>query len=273
MGRRLGLRLLVSRMLLLFSCSVVSTLCDPMDCSTPGFPVLRYLPEFVQTHVHWTDDAIQPSHPVISFSSCLQSFLVLVSFLISGLFALGGQSIGASASASILPMNVQDWFPLELTSLISLQSKGLSRVFLQHHSLKASILRHPAFFIVQLSHPYMTTGKTIALTMWTLLAKCYLCFLIHQVCPSFSSKKQMSFNLRAAVTIHSDFGAPENVCHCFYFTPSICHEVKGPVIPKLLNHSYPFVLLLVTISVFAHSVSLCACFSLSFFFFLSSFLQ
>ena len=78
----------------------------------------------------------------------------------------GIQSIGTSALASVLPMNSQDWFHLGLTHLISLQSKGLSRSLLQHN-LKASILLHSAFFMIQLSHPYMTTGKAIALTLWT----------------------------------------------------------------------------------------------------------
>ena len=78
-------------------------------------------------------------------------------------FTSGGQSIGASASASVLPMNTQDWFPLGLTGLISLQSKGFSS-FLQPHSSKASVLQHSAFFLVQISHPYMTPGKTTALT-------------------------------------------------------------------------------------------------------------
>ena len=85
------------------------------------------------------------------------------SFPMSQLFTWGGQSIGASASASVFPMSTQGWSPLEWTGWISLQSKGLSSL-LQHHSWKASILRHSAFFIVQLSHSYMTTGKTIALT-------------------------------------------------------------------------------------------------------------
>ena len=88
------------------------------------------------------------------------------SFPMSQLFASGGQRIRASASASVLPMNTQDWAPLGWTGWISLQSKGLSNL-LQHHSSKASILWHSAFFIIQLSHPYMTTGKTIALTRWT----------------------------------------------------------------------------------------------------------
>ena len=103
------------------------TLCDPMDCSKPGFLVLHHLPELAQTHVHWVTDAIHPSHPVIPFSSYLQSFLALGCFLMSWLLALGGQSIGASAP--VLPMNIQDWFPLGLTGFISLQFKGLSRVF------------------------------------------------------------------------------------------------------------------------------------------------
>ena len=105
------------------------TLCDPMDCSTPGLPVHHQLPEFIQTHVHWVGDAIQPSHPVIPFSSCLQSFPASGSFPTSEFFPSGGQSIGASASASVLPMNIQDWSPLGWTGWISLQSKGFSRVF------------------------------------------------------------------------------------------------------------------------------------------------
>ena len=81
------------------------------------------------------------------------------------------KSIGVSASASDLPMNIQDWFPLGLTGLISLQSKGLSKSLLQHHSSKASIFQCSAFFMAQLSHPYMTTGKTIALTGWAFVGK------------------------------------------------------------------------------------------------------
>ena len=107
------------------------TLCDSMDCSTPGFPLHHQLLELGQTHVHWVGDAIQPfSSSVIPFSSFLQSFPESGSFAVSQFFASGGQSIGASASASasVFPMNIQDWFPLGLTGLI-LQSKELSRVF------------------------------------------------------------------------------------------------------------------------------------------------
>ena len=85
----------------------------------------------------------------------------------SQFFASGAQSIGVSASASVLPMNIQDWFPLGWTGFISLQSKSL----LQHHSSKASILQHSAFFMVQLSCPYMSIGKIIALTRWTFVGK------------------------------------------------------------------------------------------------------
>ena len=88
---------------------------------------------------------------------CLQSLSASGSFPISWFFTSGGQSIGASASAPVLPMNIQDWFPLGFTPL---QSRGLSRVFYNTTSSKASVLWHSAFFIAQLSHPYMTTGKT-----------------------------------------------------------------------------------------------------------------
>ena len=111
-------------------CSVTkcSTLCDPTDYSTPGFPVLHYLQEFAQTHVHWVSDAIHSSCLLLPpFSSCPQSFTVSGSFTMSWLLASGGQSIVASASASGLPMNIQGWFPFWLTSLILL-SMGLSRV-------------------------------------------------------------------------------------------------------------------------------------------------
>ena len=116
-------------------CSVTKscpTLCDPMDCSTPDFPVLQYLPEFAQTHVHWVGDVIQLSFPLCSPSppafnlSQHQGLFQLSQQLTASL-----QSIGASASASVLLMNIQGWFPLALTGLISLlfDLKGLSRFF------------------------------------------------------------------------------------------------------------------------------------------------
>ena len=98
---------------------ICPTLCDPMDCSTPGFPVLHHLPEFAQTHVHWVSDAIQSSHlPFTPFFSCSQSLPASGPFPMNWPFASGGQSIGASAY--VLAMNIQSWFPWWLTGLISL---------------------------------------------------------------------------------------------------------------------------------------------------------
>ena len=99
-------------------------------------------------------------------SLCKYSLYII---LVSWLFASSGQSI--RASASVLPVNIQGWLPLGLTDLMSLLSKGLSRVFSSTKSLKASVLQHSAFFTVQLSNLYMTTGKTIAFTVWTFLGK------------------------------------------------------------------------------------------------------
>ena len=121
------------------------TLCDSMDCSTPGLPVHHQLPEFTQTHVHWVSDAIQPSFPLLSPSTCLHSFPASGSFQMSQFFVSGGQSIGVSASTSVLPMNIQDWVPLGWTGWISLQSKGLSRAFSD-----TTVLKHQ-FFGAQLS--------------------------------------------------------------------------------------------------------------------------
>ena len=118
----------------------------------------------------WSHPAISSS--VVPFSSCPQSLPASESFPMSQLFPWDGHSIGVSALASVLPKNTQDWSPLEWTGCISLQSKGLTlKSLLQHHSSKASILQCSAFFTVQLLHPYMTTGKTIALTRQTFVGK------------------------------------------------------------------------------------------------------
>ena len=144
------------------------TLCDPMDYRAPGFSVLHYLSQFAHLMAlsRWCHPTISSS--VAPLSSCPQSFPASGSFPMTQFFASGGQSIGASAS--VLPMNVQDWFPLGLTGLISSLSKGLPRVF-SSTVQKASILWCSAIFMVQLSHPYMTTGKTIALTRRTFVGK------------------------------------------------------------------------------------------------------
>ena len=116
----------------------------------------------------WCHPTIASS--VIPFSSFLQSFPASGSFLMSKLFTSGGQSIGASASALVLPINIQGWsFRIDWFDLLAVQ--GTLKSLLQHHSSKASILQRSAFFMVQLSHPYMTTGKTIALTRQTFVGK------------------------------------------------------------------------------------------------------
>jgi len=119
----------------------------------------------------WCHTTISSS--VIPFSSGLQSFPASGSFPMSQFFAWGGQSIRVSASASVLPMNIQDWFPLGWTSWLSLQSKGLSRVFsnTKFKSINSSMLS-----FLYLSHPYMTSRKIIALTRWTFVGKGHLSY-------------------------------------------------------------------------------------------------
>ena len=167
-------------------------------------------------------------HPIISsfaipFSSCLQSFPASGSFPVSQLFTSGSQSMRASASASVLPVNIQDWSPLGWTGWISLQSKGFSRVFpnttVQKHQFFCS-----AFFIVQLSHPYITTGKSIALTrrtfvgkvmslLFNILSRLVIAFLPSNKCLLLSWLQSSS-----AVILEP----PSNkVCHCLHCFP-IC---------------------------------------------------
>ena len=162
------IRIFLTLFVWLFSPSVPPTLCDSVDCCTPGIQVLHHLPEHAQTHpLSWW---CQSNHSSVVHFCSLQSFPPSRSFLMSWFFASVGQSTGASIWSSVLPVNIQDWFPLGWTGLGSLQSRGLKSL-LQHHSSKASILRHSAFFMVQLSHPYMTTAKTMALTIQSLVCK------------------------------------------------------------------------------------------------------
>ena len=123
-------------------CSVAKlypTLCYPMDYSLPGFPVLNYLLEFAQIHVHWDGEASPPSATLFFF--CLQSFPASASFPMSQLFSSCVQGVEVSDSTSVLPLNIQGWFPLGLIplgliGLISMQSKGLLRVFQHDNSYK-----------------------------------------------------------------------------------------------------------------------------------------
>ena len=149
-----------------FSCSVVSDSLWPHGLLHARLPCPSPTPGACSNPClssWWCHPTISSS--AVPFSSCLQSFPASGSFPMSQFFSSGGRSIGASTSAFILPTNIQDWFSLELTVLISLHSKGLSRVFSNTHKSKASVLQCSAFFMVQLSHAYMTTGKTIALIL------------------------------------------------------------------------------------------------------------
>ena len=134
-----------------------------MDCSTPGFPILHYFLEFVQTHcplIRWCHPTISSS--VAHLSSCPQSFLASGSFPVSQVFASGGQSI--AALATVLPMNIQSWFPLGLSGLISLMSKGFSRVF-----SSTTVQRHQ-FFGVQTSFWSKLQVVSTANSQWHLCA-------------------------------------------------------------------------------------------------------
>ena len=139
-------------------------LCDPRDCSALGFSFLHYLPEFAPGLMSIESVMLSNHHPRLppfAFAFNLSQHQGLFQ---SQLFISGGQMIGASASASVLPINIQGWFPLGLTGLVSLLSKRFCSLF-QHDNLKASIFWRSAFFTVQLSYPHMTTGKAVDLTI------------------------------------------------------------------------------------------------------------
>ena len=147
-----------------------ATLCDPMGCSTPGFPVLHHLPDFALSHVHWVGDAIQPSHPLLRPSPALtlsqhqrlfQWFTVYIRWPKYWSFSF---SISPPSEYSGLISFRINWFDL-------LVVQGTLKRLLQHHNSKASILWCSAFFMVQLSHPYMTAGKTIGLNIQTFVGK------------------------------------------------------------------------------------------------------
>ena len=147
------------------------TLCDPMDCSMPGFPVHHQLLELTQTHVHWVGDAIQPSHPLLSPLLLPSIFPSIRVFSTESALCIRGSkywsfsfSISTSNEYSGLISFRMDWFDL-------LAAQGTLKSLLQHHSLKAPILRCSGFFIVQLPHPYITTGKIIALTRCTFVGE------------------------------------------------------------------------------------------------------
>ena len=201
-----------------------------MDCSTPGFPVLHHLPEFAQTHVHWVGDAIQPFHPLSPSPP---------TFNLSSIRVFSNESVLHirwpkywSFSFSISSSNEHPGvisFRMDWLDLLAVQ--GTLESLLQHHSSKASVLGRSAFFIVQLSHPYKTTGKTIALTSWTfvdkvmsllfnMLSRLVITFLPKSKCLLISWLQSPSAVILEPPKIKSDTIST--------VSPSICHEVMRP---------------------------------------------
>ena len=154
------------------------TLCDPMDCSTPGFPVHHQLLELTQTHGHWVGDPIQASHPLLSPPPALNLSQHQGLFQCQ-FFASGGHSIRVSASTSVLPMNTQDSSPLRWTGWISLQFKGLSRVFSNNtvrsiDSLALSFLYSPTLISIQFSSFQLLSHVQLFATPWIIACQASL---------------------------------------------------------------------------------------------------
>ena len=199
-----------------------------MDCSTPGFPVHHQLPEPAQTHVHQVGDAIQPSHPLLSPSPpafSLSQHEGLFQWLSSSHQAATstGVSISPSNEYSGLISFRMDWMDL-LAVLGTLES------LLQHHSWKASILQHSAFFIVKLSYPYMITGKTIALTRQTFVSKVMslLFNMLSRLVIAFLPRSKRLLILWLQSTPRVTLEPPKiNSLTVYIVSPSVCHEVMG----------------------------------------------
>ena len=139
------------------------TLCNPMNCSMPGFPVLHCLLEFAQTHVHWVGDATQSSQPLLPQSFPASGFSNELALCIRWPKYWSFSICPSNEYSGLISFRI-DWFDL-------LAVQGILKNLLQHHNLKAIFLQCSAFFIVQLSHAYVTTGETIALTIWNLVGK------------------------------------------------------------------------------------------------------
>ena len=202
-----------------------------MDCSMPGFLVIYHLPELAQTHVHWVSDAIQPSRPLSSLL-LLPSIFPSIRVFSSELSLCIRWPKCWSFSFSISPSNQYselisfriDWFDL-------LAVQGTLKSLLQHHSSKASIFWKSAFFMAQLSHPYMTTGKTIALTRQNFVSK------VMSLLFNMLSKFVIAFLPRSECLLISWLQSPSAVIlepkkiksvTISVVSPSICHEVMGP---------------------------------------------
>ena len=207
------------------------TLCNPMNCSTPGLPVHHQLPDFTQTHFHPVGDAIQQSHPLLS--------LLLLPLIPPSIRVFSNESTLRmrcpkfwSFSFSISPSNEHPGlisFRMNWLDLLAVQ--GTLKSLLQHHSSKASILHCSAFFTVQLSHPYMTTGKTIALTRRTFFGAVMslLLNMLSRLIITFlpKSKRLLISWLQSPYSVILE---PQKIKSDTVSTvsPSISHEVMGP---------------------------------------------
>ena len=207
------------------------TLCNPMDCSMPGLPVHHQFPEFTQTHVHWVSDAIQPSHPLScpsrpapnpSQHKGLFQWVSSSHQVAKGLeFQLQHQSFNECSGLISFRM---DWLDL-------LAVQRILKSLLQHHNSKASILQHLVFFIVQLSHPHMTTGKPIALIRWMFIGK--VMSLLFNMLPRLvmtflpRSKHILISWLQSLSAVILESKKIKSVT-VSTVSPSICHEVMGP---------------------------------------------
>ena len=210
------------------------TLCDPMDCSMPGFPVLHYLPEFTQTHVLWVrwyhptiSSFVVPFPPACNLSQHQGLFQwVGSSHQVAKVLKLQHQSF---SECSGLISSGTDWFNL-------LAVQGTLKNLCQHHNSKASILRGSVFFMVQLLYPYMTTGKTMTLTVWTFVGK--VMSVLYNMLPGFviaflpRSKHLLIPWLQSLSTVILE--PKKKVFHCFYFFPfcwlwsdgTRCHDLR-----------------------------------------------
>ena len=207
------------------------TLCNPMNCSKPGLPVHHQFPESTQTHVHRVSDAIQPSHPLCP--------LLLLPPIPPSIRVFSNESTLRvrwpkywSFRFSIIPSKeIPGLSSFRMNWLDFLAVQGTLKSLLQHHSSKASILRRSAFFTVQLSHPYMTTGKSIALTRWTIVCK-VMSLLLNML-----SRLVITFPPRSKCLLISWLQSPSAVIleppkiksdTISTVSPSISHEVMGP---------------------------------------------
>ena len=183
-----------------------------MDCSMPGFPVLQHLLEFAQIHVHWVSDAIQPSHPLLPPSPhALNLSQHQDLFQWVGLLHLMAKVLELQFQHQSFQW-ISGWFPLGLTGLISLLSKEPLKSLLQHDNSKPSIVQHSAFFMVQLSHPYKTAGKTIALIIQNFFGK--VMSLLFNMLPRFVipflPRNKCLLILWPKSTVCRDFGDQKN---------------------------------------------------------------